>query len=130
MVTDAPTGPDAGERLLIPGVTVKVIPLLVTPPTVTVRGPVLAPVGTGTTMLLALQLVGEAATPLNATVLAPCVAPKFAPLIVTDVPTAPEVGERLLMLAATVNVTELLANPPTVTTTGPVVAPEGTGATT
>jgi len=31
------------------------------------------------------------------TVLAPCVEPKFAPLIVTDVPTDPEVGLRLVM---------------------------------
>ena len=46
--------------------------------------------GTGTTMLVALQLVGVAAVPLNFTVLVPCVAPKFVPVIVTDVPTGPE----------------------------------------
>ena len=65
--------------------------------------------------------------------LVPCVAPKFAPTIVTDVPTAPEVGLKLLMLGAdvvlTVKLTPLLATPPTVTTTFPVVAPVGTGAT-
>jgi hypothetical protein len=32
------------------------------------------------------------------TVLEPWVAPKFAPVIVTSVPTGPEVGERLVML--------------------------------
>src|SRR5256885_7584791 len=60
--------------------------------------PVVAPEGTGTTILVAPQLVGVAAVPLKLTVLVPCVAPKFAPLIVTDVPTGPDVGERLVML--------------------------------
>jgi hypothetical protein len=50
-------------------------------------------------MLVALQLVGVAAMPLKLTVLAPCVAPKFAPLIVTDVPTTPDVGFKLAILA-------------------------------
>jgi len=50
----------------------------------------------------------------------------------TKVPTIPEVGVRLAMLGAggkvTVNVTPLLACPPTVTATLPLVAPFGTGA--
>jgi hypothetical protein len=50
-------------------------------------------------MLVALQLVGTAATPLNFTVLVPCVGPKFAPAIVTDVPITPDAGFRLTMLA-------------------------------
>jgi len=37
-------------------------------------------------MLVALQLVGVATVPLNVTVLVPCVAPKFAPVTVTDAP--------------------------------------------
>ena len=61
--------------------------------------------------------------------LVPCVAPKFSPVIVTEVPGPPEIGETSLMLAEMVKVTELLAYPPTVTITGPVVTPEGTGAT-
>jgi hypothetical protein len=81
-------------------VTVKVTPLLAAPPTVTTTGPVAAPAGTGATMLVALQLVGVAAVPLKVTVLVPCVAPKLKPLIVTDVPIGPEVGERLLMAGA------------------------------
>ena len=40
------------------GTTVKVTPLLATPPTVTVTLPVVAPLGTGTTMLVADQDVG------------------------------------------------------------------------
>jgi hypothetical protein len=45
--------------------------LLATPPTVTTTLPVVAPAGTGTTMLLADQVVGVAAVPLKVTVLVP-----------------------------------------------------------
>ena len=103
IVTDVPTAPDVGVRLVMVGggtVTVKLTPLLATPPTVTTTLPVVAPVGTGTAMLVALQLVGVAAVPLNVTVLVPCVAPKFVPVIVTDVPTAPDVGVKLVMVGA------------------------------
>ena len=72
-----------------------VTPLLATPPTVTTTLPVVAPLGTGTTMLVALQLVGTPAVPLNFTVLVPCVAPKFVPVIVTAVPTGPDVTLKL-----------------------------------
>jgi hypothetical protein len=51
--------------------TVKFTPLLATPPTVTTTLPVVVPAGTGTAMLVALQLVAAAATPLNVTVLVP-----------------------------------------------------------
>ena len=82
------------------------------------------------TIDVALQLpIVVAVVPLNFTVLVPCVEPKFVPVIVTDAPTAPVVGDRLLMLGKTVKVTPLLALPPTVTTTLPVVAPVGTVAT-
>src|SRR5262252_4410121 len=109
--------------------TVNVTPLLCTPPTVTTTLPVVAPPGTGTTTLVADQLVGVAVVPLNMTVLEPWVAPKFVPVIVTDVATAPLVGDKLVMLGAamTEKLTPLLARPPTVTTTLPVVAPDGTG---
>src|SRR5260221_3735084 len=60
-----------------------------------------------------------AAVPLNFTVLVPCVVPKFVPVIVTDEPTAPDVGDRLVMLGAatTVNEGPLLVTPLTITTT-------------
>src|SRR5678815_5655439 len=108
---------------------VKVTPFEATPPTVTTTLPVVAPLGTGTAIDVALQLVGVAVVPLNVTVLVPCVAPKFVRVIVTEVPTGPEVGDRLVMLGAapTVKVTPFEATPPTVTTTLPVVAPLGTG---
>src|SRR5580700_3186628 len=77
-------------------ITVNVMALLASPPTVTTTLPVAALAGTGATRLVALQLVGVAAKPLNVTVLVPCVPPKFVPAIVTDVPTAPAVGVRLV----------------------------------
>jgi len=135
IVTGVPTNPDVGFRLVMPGPgddTVKFTPLLATAPTVTTTLPVVAPAGTGTPMLAAPQLVVAAAIPLNVTVLDPCVAPKFAPAIVTDAPTNPEVGFRLVILGAgtvTVKLAPLLATLPTVTTTLPVVAPAGTGTT-
>ncbi len=109
-------------------VTVNVTPLLAVPRTVTTTGPLLAPLGTGTTMLPALQLVGVPARPLKVTLLEPWLAPKFAPLTVTEVPSGPDVGLMPEMLGAgtTVKVIPLLWTPPTVTTTGPVVAPAGT----
>ena len=111
--------------------TVKFKPLLAIPPTVTITLPVVPPAGTGAVMLVALQLVGVAIVPLKATVLVPWEAPKFVPTMVTEAPTNPDVGLRLVMVGGgtvTEKVTPLLAAPPTVTTTLPVVAPEGTGA--
>jgi len=131
MVTEVPTGPEAGLRLEMLGgtKTAKGTPLLARLPTVTTTFPVVAPLGTGTTMLVALQLVGVAAVPLKVTVLVPCEAPKLVPVIVTEVPTGPDVGERLVMLGVTVNKTRLLPIPLTITMTLPVVAPAGTCAT-
>src|SRR6266853_1208073 len=81
-------------------VTVNAIPLLAAPPTVTTTLPVVAPAGTATTMLVALQLVGVAGVPLKLTVLLPCDAPKFVPIIVTDVPATADVGFRLAIFGA------------------------------
>jgi hypothetical protein len=113
----------------IVAVTVKVTPLLATPPTVTTTLPGVAPLGTVAKMLVEVQVVTAAAVPLKVTALAPWLAPKFAPEIVTDVPTGPDVGFRLVMLGGGVTVkdTPLLTTPPTDTTTLPVVAPTGTG---
>jgi len=78
--------------------------LLDSPPTVTTTLPVVAPAGTGTTMLDADHEVGVAAVPLNVTVLLPLLAPKPLPLIVTAVATGPLDGDRLVMVGATVTV--------------------------
>jgi hypothetical protein len=116
-----------------PGVdTVKFTPLLAMPLTVTTTLPVVAPFGTGTVTLVALQLVGVATMPLKVTVLVPWLAPKFEPVMITGAPIAPEVGLREVIpggRTVTANGTPLLASPPTVTTTFPEVALEGTGTT-
>jgi hypothetical protein len=101
IVTEAPTAPEVGDRLVIVGVarTVNDTPLVVAPLAVTTTLPVVAPVGTTATIDVLPQLVIEvAAVPLNFTVLLPCVEPKFVPLIVTEAPTAPEVGDRLVIV--------------------------------
>jgi hypothetical protein len=103
IVTKAPTAPDVGDRLVMLGAdtTVNVLPLLATPLTVTTTFPVVAPVGTVATIDVAPQLViVVAVVPLKVTELVPCVVPKFVPVIVTDAPTAPEVGDRLVMFGA------------------------------
>ena len=133
IVTEVPTAPSAGDSLVILGAaaTVNAAPLLASPDVVTTTFPVVAPFGTGVMMLVELQLVGTATIPLKVTMLEPCVAPKLVPVIVTEVPIDPEVGDRLVMLGAgvvTVKLTPVLDAPPTVTTTFPVVAPFGTGA--
>jgi hypothetical protein len=72
-VTAVPGVPAVGDIAMMvgDGVTVNAIALLDAPPTVTTMLPVVAPVGTGITMVDALQLVGVADTPLNVTVLVP-----------------------------------------------------------
>ena len=127
IVTSVPSDPDEGLRPLRAGFTVKLTPLLATPATVTTTLPVVAPAGTGTTIPVPLQNVGDPAVPLNVTVLVPCVDPNPVPLIVTEVPTVPDKMLRLVMLGTTENATPLLALPPTVTTTLPLVAAFGTG---
>jgi hypothetical protein len=102
-------------------------PLLGAPLTVTTTFPVVTPGGTGTGIAVELQFVGVALKPLKDTVLEPCAAPKFAPLIVTETAVSPSVGDRLVIPAPD-PITKgmpLLGTPPTVTTTFPVVAPLG-----
>lgn len=62
---------------------------------------------------VALHEVIVATFVLNLTVLVPCVDPKLVPVIVTVVPTDPEVGERLEIVGvgSTVNALPLLSTP-------------------
>ena len=60
-------------------------------------------------MLLALQILGVAATPLKVTVLVPCVAPNPVPLMVTEVPTAPELGVMPVICGAPALTVKLIA---------------------
>jgi hypothetical protein len=106
-----------------PGGTVKEKGGALIPFTCTVRSPVVAPLGTGATILVELQLVGVASTPLKLTVLDPCAAPNNPPVIVTGVPTGPEVGDRPVIFGE--RLATLLSRPFTVTTKSP--GPEGAG---
>ena len=82
------------------GTTVKADPLLFAPPTLTTTFPVVAPEGTFVAMLVEPQLITAAVVPLKLTVLPPWLVPKFVPVIVTEAPTAPEVGERVVIVGA------------------------------
>lgn len=132
IVTDVPTGAaDGVMEAILGGVvepTVKFCgELAVTPFTITETGPVAAPAGTCATIQVALQDDTAALVPLNRTLLVPWVAPKLEPAIVTEVPTAPEVGDRAVMTGGgkTKNSKPLLEIPDTVTTTFPLLAPFG-----
>src|SRR6516162_4322820 len=81
--------------------TVKLTPLLVIPLAVTTTLPVVAPAGTVTSTVVALQLVGVAAVLWKVTVLTPSMSPKFLPASVTASPTAPAFGDRLTMFGVT-----------------------------
>ncbi len=96
MVTEVPTGPLVGENEVIvgtgEGVTVKFVELAPVPSSVvTLMGPVVAPDGTlAVIFVLEFTVKVAAAVVLNFTSVAP---EKWFPLMVTDVPTGPLVGE-------------------------------------
>jgi len=104
--------------------TLKGTRLLNSVPAFTTTGPVVAVDGTVATIFVFAQEITAAVTPLN--VMDPLVDPNFVPLTVTDVPVGPLLGERLVMPGVTLNCTALLATPPTVTTTFPVLPVLGT----
>ena len=78
IVIAEPTEPELADKLVMLGVgsTVKFTLWLAIPPTVTTKGPVDAPLGTGTAICVLLQLVGVPAIPLKVIVLLPCAEPK------------------------------------------------------
>ena len=90
----------------------------------------MAPDGTVVVIRIAEFTVKLAAVPLNVTDVAPV---KLVPLMITLIPTAPLVGEKLVIVGGvpTVKAFALMAVPEIVVTLiGPVVAPEGTVAVT
>jgi hypothetical protein len=112
--------------------TVKFATLVAVPPgVVTEIFPVVAPVGTVAVICVAeLTVKLVAATLLKLTAVAPV---KPVPVIVTTVPTGPDVGVKdviVAQVAATVKSAVLVATgaTPVSTLTFPVVAPEGTDA--
>jgi len=124
IVTLIPTAPLVGVKLAIAGTIVKLLALVVVPaPVVTLSGPVVAPAGAVARIDVADVTVKFAVVPLNFTAVAPV---KFAPLIVTLVPTGPFVGVKLAIVGAIVKLPALVAVPTAVVTlSGPVVAPAG-----
>jgi hypothetical protein len=134
MVTEVPIGPLVGENEVMVGspVTVKLLELVAVPAeVVTLILPVVAPEGTFVVILVpALFTEKEAAAVwLNFTWLAPV---KLVPLMLTEVPIGPLVGENEVMVGkapapVTVKLLELVAVPAgVVTLILPVVAPDGT----
>lgn len=82
-----PLGAGAAEALIDGGIaSVKATELLATPDTVTTTLPVVAPLGTGTLMLLLVQVLATAGAPLKVTVLEGCGEPKPEPIMVTKAP--------------------------------------------
>jgi hypothetical protein len=108
IVTDVPTGPLVGENPVTVGAdaaTVNELALVPVPPAVvTDTVPLVAPVGTVAVTCVAELTVNDVAdVPLNFTAVAPV---KPVPVIVTDVPTGPLVGENPVTVggeAVTVN---------------------------
>jgi len=96
-VTLVPTGPLVGAKLVMVGglaVTVNaLLPVAVPPGVVTLRSPVVAPVGTVAAIDVAEVTAKVVPTPLKATAVAPV---KLVPVIVTLVPTGPLVGAKLV----------------------------------
>ena len=97
IVTPVPTGPVAGAKEVMAGVTVKrvVVTIGPLPGVVTVMGPVVAPAGTVVVIVPEGLTVNVAATPLNETAVAPV---KVVLVIVTPVPTGPKIGANGLKL--------------------------------
>jgi hypothetical protein len=126
MVMGVPTAAVVNDNVLMNGPGAKLTPLLAIPLAVTTTFPGVAPIGTGTTMLVLLQLVGCPGVPLKVTVPVPWLEPKFNPVIVSGPPSANVLADKEVITGAAVNNTPLLATPPTVTTTLPVVTPLGT----
>ena len=126
IVTEVPSGPEAGLKPLMPSVTVNATPALASPSTVTTTLPVVAPAGTVTVIEVSAQLLAVAEVPLKVTFDVPCAAPKLVPVISTEVPTGPSAGLNPPIAGVTLKATPALAVPPAVTTTLPVVAPIGT----
>jgi hypothetical protein len=133
IVTVVPLVPLVGEKLVIVGpgiITVKLAALVAVPAAVvTLRGPVVAVAGTVAWIVVSELTENVVAfTPLNLTAVAPV---KLAPVIVTVVPLAPLVGEKLVIVGPeiTVKLAVLVTVPADpVTRIGPVVAPAGTTA--
>lgn len=127
IVNELPTGPVFGVRLLISGLTVKLVALEPVPPfgVVTLIRPVDPVGGTVAWMLVSESTVIVLATPpLKATALAPV---KLIPVSSTEVPDTPLVGANELIPGAGTKFVALVPVPvEVVTAIGPILALVGT----
>lgn len=102
MVTEVPTGPLAGVKLVMVGttaVTVKLPELVaVLHPAVTLIVPVVAPVGTVVVIVVVVLKITVAGVPLNVITLFAATASKFDPVITMAVPSSPLVGVKLVIV--------------------------------
>jgi hypothetical protein len=110
-----PTGPCERDKLVMCGeVAVKLVVLgvLLTPETLTVSGPVTAPVGTATLSEVddATEVGATGVAPLKDTVVF-SVVPKLVPVIATEVPVAPLLGVKDEIAGCTVKVAGWLSLP-------------------
>jgi hypothetical protein len=102
IVTEVPGAPDGGANDVIVGapaaVTSKFVRLVAFPPGfMTVIGPSLAPHGTEAVICVSLSMVKVDATALNCTAVVPR---KPVPVMVTEVPGAPDAGRNDAIVAA------------------------------
>lgn len=127
ITTDVPTGPFVGVNDVMAGATAKSFELVPVPAAlVTLIRPVTAPVGTIAVILVDELTVNWACAPPKVTPVTPV---KLVPVMVTEVPGAPEVGVNDATVGATVTTksVELVPVPLLVVTViRPVVAPDGT----
>lgn len=106
ITTVAPTGPADGEKLAIvgggaiPTMKFELLVAVCVVPTLTVIGPVVAVGGTMAVIEVAETLDAAAAMPLNRIMFRVLSAAKFVPVMVTDVPAGPYVGENPVMVGA------------------------------
>lgn len=131
IMTTAPTAPLIGLKPVMvgDGSTVKLVELVpVTPFTVTVIFPVVAPAGTVAVMLVEVDAVTMATVPLKSTLLLDVVGLKFVPVRLIEAPTAPLTGEKFVIVGVGMMKSDELVPviPFTVTEIGPVSAPTGT----
>jgi hypothetical protein len=135
IVTQVPTGPACGAKDPICGAGVATgivkswFERFPPPGVVTPIGPVSAPEGTVAVIWVEESIENDAEIPAKVTSVVP---EKFVPVMTTDVPAAPDVGENDEMCGAGGRTVKLLEDVPGpsafVIETGPVVAPDGTSA--
>jgi hypothetical protein len=132
IVTVAPTAPLAGVNPVKVGVgdTVKLFALkMVMPFSVKEILPVVAPIGTVVVILVTVEAVTVAATPLKVKMLSSGKVLKFEPLMITVAPTAPFPGLKLAIegVGETLKLDPVaIVIPFTVIDIGPETAPAGT----